>query len=231
MNRIRQMREARELTLEQLATKVGTDKTQISKLERGERRLTDTWLKKLAVALGVTPSDLMEDLAQTQGRQAGRRLAFAIEGDNTHAHRNVTVRELDVRARAGLGGGAIDVDTSNEESATVGHFGFPSEGFRALYGAEPDRVRIIEVVGDSMEPTLLPGQKVMIDTQDRAPTPPGIFVVYDGFGLVLKRVQYIPHSDPPQVRITSDNKEYDPYTRTLEEAHIQGRVIGGWKRF
>jgi phage repressor protein C with HTH and peptisase S24 domain len=142
----------------------------------------------------------------------------------------VLIRELDVRARSGTSGGLIDVEDTDEATATVAAHGFPSAGFRQLYGAEPDRVRILEVVGDSMEPTLFPGQKVMVDTQDRAPTPPGIFVVFDGFGLVLKRVQYVAHSDPPRVKISSDNKEYDPYERTLEEAHIQGRVIGGWRR-
>jgi hypothetical protein len=31
------------------------------------------------------------------------------------------------------------------------------------------------------------------------------------------------------VRITSDNGKYDPYERTLDEAYIQGRVIGQWR--
>ena len=34
---------------------------------------------------------------------------------------------------------------------------------------------------------------------------------------------------PPRVKITSDNAKYDPYERTLEEAYIQGRVIGQWR--
>jgi phage repressor protein C with HTH and peptisase S24 domain len=84
------------------------------------------------------------------------------------------------------------------------------------------------VVGDSMPVTFRPYDKVMVDTEDRTPSPPGIFVVWDGLNLVLKRVEYIAHSEPPRVRILSENPEYQPYERVVEEAYIQGRVLGKW---
>jgi hypothetical protein len=40
---------------------------------------------------------------------------------------------------------------------------------------------------------------VLVDLGRRAPTPPGVFVLYDGMGLVAKRVEHIPNSDPPRV--------------------------------
>jgi phage repressor protein C with HTH and peptisase S24 domain len=85
-------------------------------------------------------------------------------------------------------------------------------------------------VGDSNVPSLNPGEKVIVNPADKVPSPPGFFVVWDGLALVLKRVEYVPHSDPPRVRISSDNPRYQPYERTLEEAYIQGRVIGSWQR-
>ena len=36
-------------------------------------------------------------------------------------------------------------------------------------------------------------------------------------------------SDPVRVKITSDNPKYDPYERTIDEAYIQGRVLGQWR--
>jgi transcriptional regulator with XRE-family HTH domain len=140
------------------------------------------------------------------------------------------VRELDLRAAAGLNSSAIEVFDGREGEATLAMHGFPVEGFRETYGAPPAEVVIVPVVGDSMEPTLFSGQKVMAHTRDRVPSPPGIFVLWDGLGLVIKRVQYIPHSDPPRVRIASDNARYEPYERTLDEAHIMARVIGKWGR-
>jgi phage repressor protein C with HTH and peptisase S24 domain len=90
---------------------------------------------------------------------------------------------------------------------------------------------MIAVRGDSMIPTLWPGQRCMVDTNDRIPSPPGVFVVWDGMGLVLKRLELIPGSgDPMRVRIMSDNPKYTAYERTLDEAHINGRVVGVWAR-
>jgi phage repressor protein C with HTH and peptisase S24 domain len=92
-----------------------------------------------------------------------------------------------------------------------------------------DRVIIVSVVGDSMAPTLNATDRVMVDTADRTPSPPGMFVVWDGLGLVVKRVEYIAHSAPAMLRLFSDNARYAPYECSLEDAHIRGRVIAKWQ--
>ena len=79
-----------------------------------------------------------------------------------------------------------------------------------------------------MTPTFNPLDRVMVDLSDQTPSPPGVFVIWDGLGLVVKRVEHLAHSDPPRVRITSDNPKYQPYERILGEAYIQGRVLGKW---
>lgn len=142
----------------------------------------------------------------------------------------VAVRELDVRAAAGLNTSAIEILEGNEDGSTVGWYAFPERAFRDVYGTVPDRVRIIEVVGDSNVPELWPGQKLMVDVGDRVPSPPGFFVLWDGLGLVIKQVEFIPNSDPATVKISSANPRYATYERTIEEAHIMARVIGGWRR-
>jgi hypothetical protein len=43
-------------------------------------------------------------------------------------------------------------------------------------------------------------------------------------GLVAKRLEHIPNSDPPAVRVISDNGFYTPYERTADEIHIVGRI-------
>ena len=74
-----------------------------------------------------------------------------------------------------------------------------------------------------------PTQRILVDAGDTKPSPPGIFVVWDGLGLVVRRVALLPDIDPARVKITSDNPKYDPSERTVDEAHIQGRVIGQWR--
>ncbi len=88
----------------------------------------------------------------------------------------------------------------------------------------PDDLRIMHVEGDSMEPTLLDGDIVLVDLTRSCTTPPGIFVLFDGMGLVAKRLEHIPNSDPPLVRIISDNARYSVYERTADEVNIVGRI-------
>lgn len=59
-NFLRQWREARGLTLEQVGSAIGSDKTQISKLEKGDRKLSVQWLERLASFYGVSPGDLLK---------------------------------------------------------------------------------------------------------------------------------------------------------------------------
>ena len=119
---------------------------------------------------------------------------------------------------------------SDEAVAVVGVHTMPTASFREAYGMASSRIRIIPVKGNSMEPRLWPGQRVMVDIEDRAPSPPGVFVIWDGLALVLKYVEVVPNSEPLRVRISSANKDFMAYERTLDEAHINGRVIGVWAR-
>ena len=75
-----------------------------------------------------------------------------------------------------------------------------------------------------MAPTLLGGDAVLVDMTRQLPNPPGIFVLDDGMGLVAKRLEHVPNSDPPAVRVISDNKLYPEYERTAEEIRIIGRI-------
>lgn len=56
---LRNYRQRAGLTLETLAKLTGTSAAQISKLEKGERRLTVDWMARLAPALGVEIQDLL----------------------------------------------------------------------------------------------------------------------------------------------------------------------------
>ena len=130
------------------------------------------------------------------------------------------VSEIDARAAAGDG-------QLNETAETVvDKWRLPPMYLLDELGAShPGNLRIITVVGDSMSPTLEDGDKVMVDVEQTTPSPPGIFVVWDGLAVVCKRIEHIPGSDPIEVNIKSDNETYSTYSRTLEEAAIIGRVI------
>lgn len=60
-NRIREVREARGMTLQQVARAAGMSHQMLLRLEKGERTLSDKWLSRLAPVLGVRKADLLLD--------------------------------------------------------------------------------------------------------------------------------------------------------------------------
>ena len=221
--RLKQLRQRAGLSIREVAHALG--------MEHGSsyQHYEDRFRKPLL------PLDLAQRLAPIFGaRGVDPAELFALAGvDGSGAHAlggkseeqnagTLKIEELDVRASAGDG-------LTGDNEKVVGQWRVPSEVVRFYSTAPADELRIITVMGDSMEPTLQAGQRVLVDTGDRIPSPPGIFVVWDGLGLVVKRVQALAHTDPMRVKITSDNANYEAYERTLAEAYIQGRVIGQWR--
>ena len=55
---IRKQRKSLGLTLQELATKVGSDGGNLSRIERGEQGITEAMLHKVSAALSCTPAFL-----------------------------------------------------------------------------------------------------------------------------------------------------------------------------
>ena len=123
--------------------------------------------------------------------------------------------------RPSMGAGAVVQDHDDGPGRA---YHFRRSWIKEKLKASPSQLRIMHVEGDSMAPTLLSGDTVLVDMARRTPNPPGIFVLDDGMGLVAKRLEHIPNSDPPAVRVISDNPVYSPYERSAEEIHIIGRI-------
>ena len=134
------------------------------------------------------------------------------------------VPELDVRASAGHGA----FHEGDEEIKAV--WMFPDAVIRHELRARSANLRIITIDGDSMEPLLASGDRVLVDTAQRVPAPPGIFVIWDGLGIVAKRIEHIPTAEPSRIVIKSVNPLYGDYERPTEEVNIIGRVIWAGKK-
>jgi transcriptional regulator with XRE-family HTH domain len=90
---------------------------------------------------------------------------------------------------------------------------------------EAANLRMLTISGDSMEPTICNQDVVVIDTGNRSPSPPSIFVLFDGFGLSAKRLEYVFESKNPCVRIISDNQRYSTYELPMSDVTIIGRIV------
>ena len=201
-NRILELRKDRGLTLAQLAEKTASTPQQIGRLEKGERRLTTDWMEKIAHALGVLPEDLMTP---------------------NHGER-VVIPEVSTHT---IVGNKKQTDVA-ESDDVLSEWSLPKQLLANQVGSD-STMRIIQVMGDSMQPEFNPGDRVMVNTADRMPSPPGVFVLWDGFGLIIKRCEMVPHSNPARVVLSSANTNYATYEMDVKELDIQGRVVGKWQ--
>jgi len=92
-------------------------------------------------------------------------------------------------------------------------------------GINPSGLRTLLISGDSMEPTLYHNDMVLVDTNQKSPSSPGIFALFDGFDLTVKRVEYADHGAVPRVRILSDNPHYSIHERLAADTVIIGRIV------
>lgn len=182
-------------------------------------------LRKVVDALDCTLDDIGFSPREPIGGIRDVNRFNLVQEDEDGLRWTTPIREVDVYT--GMGSGGL-MDTKEK---TVGIWQLPAEWLRSeIRAADPDHIYIVTLEGDSMVGTLSPGDKVIVDLGRKVPSPPGLFVLWDGLAQVAKRLEYVEGSEPPLVRIISDNPHYQPYERTLGEIHIVGRIMGRWQR-
>ncbi len=184
----------------------------------------------LAQALKLGPSAVSKILAGTRQIKAPEyavmRRFFGLPVDGEAA-----VRQASARGKSGEDYvlGWLQPGGLNERGDPPGQgddaWVMPASILRAHTQAPPDKVRVFTVQENAMAPDLLPGQHVLVDMSDRKPSPPGLFVISDGLGQLVRQAEYVPHSSPPAVRLSARNESYAAYTLPLDQAGIIGRVI------
>lgn len=166
-------------------------------------------LSKIANALAIPLSDISGNDAKESGVSAATKPPANY----------VSVPKLNIDISASDG-----AEADQNEFDNIEYYMFRQSWVRDKLQTTPEHLRMLHVTGDSMEPTLSHGDVILVDTSQTTASPPGIFVLYDGFGLVVKRAEILP-SSPPALSITSDNPQYSPYERSLDDMRIIGRVV------
>lgn len=83
---------------------------------------------------------------------------------------------------------------------------------------------LIKVVGDSMEPTLMPGDLVLVNhALKNVSAQGGIYALSINDEIIIKRVQVLYPSG--KLKIISDNGNYEPMEATPDQVKINGKVI------
>lgn len=240
--RIERRLEALGLSASAASLKAGLSRYAISNIQKNPSSVPrGQTLLQLARALETTPEYLLtgerehipsEDVAAGLNADAPNDNFSASSLERYSGKVPGAVPEIDAKAGAGNGNvGEHEIVTLRRGESYVGHkvvseWVFPPAFLRHELRMQPGEIMVLEVVGDSMSPTLESGDRVMVDTTYSKPTPDGIYVIEEGDGPMVKRLQLVRRSNPPEIRIISDNKHHEPYTLRLDEIRIIGRVSG-----
>jgi phage repressor protein C with HTH and peptisase S24 domain len=87
----------------------------------------------------------------------------------------------------------------------------------------PDKMSLIKVKGDSMEPTLLSGDMILVDHSKNFIDPQGgIYAIVMEDMIMIKRLQVLGQG---RIRVVSDNLHYEPIEMNADALIINGKVL------
>jgi phage repressor protein C with HTH and peptisase S24 domain len=221
--RLKEFLRRKDLTLRAASLHIGRNQTYLQQyVDRGiPAVLGYRDGETLAGLLGCTPEELRHETVPKRRpmKRSRPRPPAGLPGAPVAAIPEVTVE-------VSAGAGTITEEFVDETA----RWHWPENMIRHEAGADPGNLRILRVRGNSMEPEMREGDRVVVDVSRRLPATGETFVLWDGNGLVVKHVEAVHRDeayeeDPPRIRLISANPDYAPYSCLAEDAHIVGKVL------
>lgn len=193
-----------------LADLLDVHSSYISQLANGWKSINDEIAQKIERALGLGPGGL--DLASIRGG------VYAWSHQDELPGEHVMIRRIDAQVSNGDGN---RVDEAPEKGQPLA---FRREWVEAR-GYRPEALASLTCKGDSMEPVLLDGSSIVVNTADRT--------IQDGKMYVLRyddeiRTKILSRRPGGGLTIASYNPQYQSFHLTPEEAEwveILGKVV------
>ena len=201
------------LSQTELADVSGVSQQLISQIERGVN-LSTKYLPALARALRCSVSDLDEDFF---GLETDPNLPARVEPSEIGPSGAALIPVYAVSASAGSGAMVADYEEVTHSLA------FPPDYLRKLTSSATDSLAIINVVGESMQPTLRHDDIVMIDRSRKNLSYDGLFALMFDEMLHLKRISR--SEQRGFVKIISDNPLHPPLEYPINDVTVVGRVL------
>lgn len=200
-SRIRGAREAAELTQQQLATNLGLSRAAVAQWEAD---VTSPSIARIYEA------------ARFFQNVSAEFLAFGVTGDPVVVIRGpegtTKIREVT------FGDAATDQSVAAEwlmpETYVRSDLRIPS----------PESVIVWRVEGDTLAPSYEHGDRVVVDTNSKRPSPPGVFLIWDGVGPCLANVNVVHAAGGKQSAKVSTGA--DSYEVPIDKLSIIGRARG-----
>jgi phage repressor protein C with HTH and peptisase S24 domain len=195
----------------ELARRVALGQTTINSLIRGDSR-TSRHLHRIARELGTTPAYLT---GETDDPVEG---ALPIPTPATIAEQLGMQMIPEVDIEYSMGGGSVV-----EDFAPATMVPFRRDWLQRLTRGVPSDVFLTRGRGDSMMPTILDGDDVLVNrAENRIRQADEIWAVGYGELGMIKRVRRLPNGS---YELNSDNQNVRPINATQEELFVVGRVI------
>lgn len=195
----------KRMTQSELAERMGVNKNTISQYKTGSRTPPMDTLELLVDALDISLAEF-----------------FACRDDSRPDL--VFVERVKAKPRAGTGG--LETDSAHD-----GYYSFHSS-FIARKGGTDKTMKIFEVAGDSMSPTLVDGDMIMVNTGESDVRTGRIYLLRIGEELMVKRLETRPGGI---LLLRSDNPDYDdiPVNRGDECADVEvlGRMVWSCREY
>lgn len=209
-NNISAFRKQAGLSQSELAERIGTTLNMMGKLERGERTLDQAWLLKIGQALDIPSHKLIQTELEASDLVVPKPRPISIS-DSV-----VTLRMFDLSFAMGPG---TNIDDYVEE----GTYEFDAHMLSKLTRAPADRLFVARGDGDSMFPTLMNDDMLVIDTTQNVLNMQDRIWACSLYGAgAIKRLR---SSQGGKVLVKSDNTAIDDQEVDGSDLHIVGRVI------
>jgi transcriptional regulator with XRE-family HTH domain len=234
VNNIERRMKRMGLTQKALALKAGLNETAVRDILKGRSRDPQlSTLRALGRILGCTVEELYKGNAGRAGYGVADRQqpwpanagGKAKNVDEDDAPDSLFVEELDITA-AGSPSALLD----GRARKVAGTWQMPDDVFGKRFPGNQRELFLVKVEGDAMVPDFMPGDRVMINTADVMPSPSGVFLVWDGAGLILRRCEIKPNTKPLRITLRARNPDYGAHEVSLKEVTVCGRVVGRWHR-
>lgn len=189
--------------------------SRISELLADKRDIPARKLENFANFFGLDFKDL---LAYNENRTN----KIPIANKNICCANIVSIDVLDVSACCGNG-------IENFEENVIGQQMMTLPALREFTAAAPENIKIIKAIGDSMVPTIYPGDVVWVDISFKEPASDGLYLLGVGKELMIKRIQINPFDNSATIK--ADNPQYETFQKgNYQEIKVVGKIIYHMKK-
>jgi phage repressor protein C with HTH and peptisase S24 domain len=199
-------------------------KQQLSRLENGLIRLRLDQLKPFAKVLDYTPEQILlwgrypgttGDQIISEVLPASEQVAELASG--SEANYSTLKKRRDGR----------HVDRVKSEGWI-----FPSSFVNNKLSTLSKQLVVVEAEGDSMAPTIMSGEKVIVDTDHKMLSPDGLYAIRDSFDkVIVRRLQLLRAAEPSRVKVISDNLKHPAEEVPLTDVEVVGKALCCFKLF